>query len=192
VRKSVRAFRRMIRPRVYRKGKRAACSFHVAILCHKAQQAEISENESEENIVKKELPMHSGPRILLWNYTYEEMLVIDAFFQTVGAPEVQTIEQNQGELTVREILLADKRSEKEYALDEKIMLFYNVDPQMIHTVMRKSGEWNLPKPIYAVVTKQSIEWPFSELAEHLVKERDFVKKKMDGQKKHQSCPHSEH
>ena len=72
------------------------------------------------------------------------------------------------------------------------MLFYNVEAPVIHTVMREAQEWNLPKPVYAVVTKQSVDWPFSELADHLVRERDYMQKKMDGQKKQHTCPHSEH
>jgi len=142
---------------------------------------------------KKELLMNTNPRVLLWNYTYEEMLILDRFFQAVGAPEAQVIEPGQGNLSVHDILFTDKRSDQAYVCDEKIMLFYQVEAPVIHRVMREAKDWNLPQSIYAVVTKQSIEWAFSELAEHLIKERDFFKKKTDEQKqKRSSCPHSNH
>ncbi len=137
--------------------------------------------------------MNTSPRVLLWNYTYEEMLTLDGFFQAVGAPEVQVIEPDQGNLPVHEILFTDKKSDQAYACDEKIMLFYQVEAPVIHRVMREAKDWSLPQPIYAVVTKQSMEWTFSELAGHLIKERDFFRKKAAGQKqKKNSCPHSDH
>lgn len=135
--------------------------------------------------------MNTSPRVLLWNYTYEEMLTLDVFFQAVGAPEAQVIEPDQGNLLVHEILFTGKRSDQAYACDEKIMLFYQVEAPVIHRVMREANDWSLPQPIYAVVTRQSIEWTFSELAGHLIKERDFFRKKTAEQKqKKSSCPHS--
>ncbi len=123
--------------------------------------------------------MNADPRILLWNYSFEEMLQLDHFFQSVEAPLVQAIEKDQGHLLVEDILFSDKRSDQEFSCDEKVMLFFNVPGTTIHTIMQEAKKWDLPKPIYAVVTDQSIQWTFAELADHLIKERDFIKKKMD-------------
>jgi hypothetical protein len=126
--------------------------------------------------------MDSNPRILLWNYTYEEMLEMDRFFQACNAPLVQAIESDQGNLLVHEILFTEKRTDQRFACNEKIMLFFNVDAPMIHTIMGESKKWDIPRPIYAIVTPQSIEWTFSDLADHLIKERDFIKKRMEEEK----------
>jgi hypothetical protein len=124
--------------------------------------------------------MDVSPRVLLWNYTVDEMLKIDAFFQEIDAPSAYVIEKDQGHLPVHEILFTEKKSEKDFACDEKVMLFFNVPVNTIHTVMGESKNRDLPRPIYAVVTKESIEWEFSYLVEHLVKERDFIQNRKKG------------
>jgi len=134
--------------------------------------------------------MDASPKILLWNYSCEEMLEMDNLFQEVGAPEVRVIEKDQGGLSVHEILFTEARSDEEFSSDEKIMLFFNVPAPMIHTMMRETRRLDIPRPIFAVVTPQSIEWKFSELVEHLVKERDYIRKRKDEEKKGNTCPHA--
>ena len=134
--------------------------------------------------------MDASPKILLWNYSCEEMLEMDNLFQEVGAPEVRVIEKDQGGLPVHEILFTEARSDEEFSSDEKIMLFFNVPAPMIHTMMRETRRLDIPRPIFAVVTPQSIEWKFSELVEHLVKERDYIRKRKDEEKKGNTCPHA--
>jgi hypothetical protein len=131
-----------------------------------------------------------SPRILLWNYSYEEMLAVDLLLQTVSAPLLQAIERDQGNLPVHEILFTDKRSDKPFSCDEKVMLFFNVPARTIHDVMDVMKKGSLPRPIYAAVTRESIEWTFSDLVDHLVKERDFIRKRMEEEKKKNTCPHA--
>jgi hypothetical protein len=125
-------------------------------------------NDYDEN------QMDLSPKVLLWNYSMEEMLRIDHFFQEISAPPACVIEKNQGHLLVHEILFTQNTAQHDFVCDEKVMLFFNVPAETIHAVMRESKSRNLPGPIYAVVTKQSIEWKFSDLVEHLVKERDHM------------------
>lgn len=124
-----------------------------------------------------------SPRILLWGYTHEEMAELDRFFESIGAPDVQMIESDQGSLPVEEILSAGSRSGQEFSCDEKVMLFFNIPATTIHTLIREAKKWNLPTPIYAVVTEQSIHWTFAELVDHLIKERDFIRKRMAEERK---------
>ncbi|MFY9398186.1 MAG: DUF3783 domain-containing protein [Desulfomonilia bacterium] len=146
-----------------------------------------ADNQSEE------LFMDTSPRVLIWNYTCEEMLALDAFFQAIGAPEIQVIEPGQGSLTIHEILFSDRNDGQECQCSEKIMLFYRVDPKIIHRVMHEAADWKLPQSIHAVVTGQSIGWTFSELSEHLVKEHEYIRARSAEQKKKKhTCPHSGH
>ena len=132
--------------------------------------------------------MDAGPTILLWNYSFEDLLELDRLFQEVGAPEARAVEKDQGEVTVRDILFADARGEGEFSCDEKVMLFFNVPGPMIHTLMQETRKLDMPRPIFAMVTPQSIEWKFSELVGHLVKERDFIRKRAEEERKGNTCP----
>ncbi|HNY64538.1 MAG TPA: DUF3783 domain-containing protein [Deltaproteobacteria bacterium] len=134
--------------------------------------------------------MDASPQILLWNYSCEEMLELDRLFQETGAPEAKAIEKDQGDLPVHEILFSGGRADTEFSCDERIVLFFNVPAPMIHTLMREYKNLDIPRPIFAVVTPQSIEWKFSELADHLIKERDFIQKRAAEEKKGNTCPHA--
>jgi hypothetical protein len=134
--------------------------------------------------------MDASPKILLWNYSYEELLEMDRLFQEVGAPEAKPVEKNQGGLPVRAILSTDATCSDEFSCDEKVMLFFNVPAPMIHTLMQETKGLDIPRPIFAVVTPQSIEWTFSELVEHLIKERDYIQKRTAEEKKGNTCPHT--
>ena len=57
------------------------------------------------------------------------------------------------------------------------MLFYNIPQKGVLFLLNAFKQTDLPRPIYAVVTEHSINWPFDELLEHLVEERDRMEKK---------------
>jgi hypothetical protein len=120
--------------------------------------------------------MAEEPKLLVWNYTVEEKAGLDALLRELGAPGAISIDRVQGYLTLREILHTNARCEKEYASEEKVVLFHNIPQKGVFFLIDALGHSDLPRPIYAVVTEHSIEWPFSELLEHLVREREEMEK----------------
>ncbi|MDT8273756.1 MAG: DUF3783 domain-containing protein [Desulfomonilia bacterium] len=131
-----------------------------------------------------------SPRILIWGYTGEVQEAFYAFLGEIGAPPAVSIPGNRGCLFVHEILFSDKESEKAFSCDEKVVLFFNVEAQMVHKVMNEGKKRDLPRPIYAMVTRQNIEWTFDDLVEHLVKERDFITEKKRQRNKERAGGHS--
>lgn len=121
--------------------------------------------------------MDKEPRLLVWNYTPEEKAKLDALLKVIGAPPAASIEMSQGRLTLREIIHTDARGENPLESDEKVVLFYNIPQKGVFFLIDAFKQTDLPRPIYAVVTEHSIEWPFSELLDHLVKERAGVQKR---------------
>jgi hypothetical protein len=122
--------------------------------------------------------MDTSPRILQWGFSAEENEKLDAFLQELSAPPLVTIDPDQGHLAVHEILFSDKRSMGRFISDQKVVLFYNVPPEVIHRIMSESKKRDLPKPIYAMVTRENITWNFSDLVAHLKKEHEFVQKRL--------------
>lgn len=127
--------------------------------------------------------MDKEPRLLVWSYTEEEKKNLDAVLKELGAPPAVTIEKNRGHLPLKEILHTDKRSEEEFLHDEKVLLFYNIPQKGVIFLINDFKKRELPRPIYAVVTEHSIHWPFSQLLEHLIEEREAVEKQRAAQKK---------
>lgn len=121
--------------------------------------------------------MDIEPRLLVWNYTLEEKSRLDSLLKEIGAPPAATIDSFQGHLTLRQIIDTDFRSEKAFTSAEKIILFYNIPQKGVFFLINTFKQTDLPRPIYAVVTEHSIEWPFSKLLEHLVSERTKAEKR---------------
>lgn len=121
--------------------------------------------------------MHKEPRLLVWNYTSEEKHKLDTLLKEIGAPPAVDIDKAQGRLPLREIIDGDGPSEETFTSDEKVVLFYNIPQKGVLFLLNTFKQKDLPRPIYAVVTEHSINWPFNELLEHLVEERDRMEKK---------------
>jgi hypothetical protein len=116
--------------------------------------------------------MDKEPRMLVWNYSLEEKSRLDAILEEIKAPPAAVIHKSQGHLTMREIIHSNAHSEQEFTSDEKVLLFYNIPQKGVMFLINTFKQVDLPRPIYAVVTEHSIEWPFNELLEHLVEERN--------------------
>ena len=121
--------------------------------------------------------MDKEPRLLVWNYTDEEKANLDRLLEKTQAPPAFSIGKNQGHLRLREIIHTDAFSDEELKSDEKVLLFYNIPRKGVSFLINMFKQSNLPRPIYAVVTEHSIEWPFSNLLEHLIEEREEIEKR---------------
>ena len=124
---------------------------------------------------EKELGLHGPPRLFLWNYSEEEKTQMDQFLEEVKAPPAVVIRKNQGFLPLQEIIHLDKSGDQEFECNEKLVLFYNIPPKGISSLIDQSKQRQLPSPIYAAVTEESIHWPFHELLKDLIQEREAFK-----------------
>ncbi len=120
--------------------------------------------------------MDTSPRILVWNYSDEELRSFELFLGEMGGPKVERIGKRQGHLLVRDILFTDKVSDEEFDSDEKVALFYNVQADIVQKVVSSiRSRRDLVRPIFAVVTQHSIDWRFSHLVGELIKERNYFR-----------------
>jgi hypothetical protein len=126
---------------------------------------------------RSSINVDSQPQLLVWNYTTAEKSKLDAFLQEIGAPSAVTIEATQGCLTLREIIDGNGASGETFTSAEKVVLFHGLPQQGVLFLINFFKQTDLPRPIYAVVTEHSINWPFNELLEHLVEERDRMEKR---------------
>lgn len=122
--------------------------------------------------------MDTTPRILYWGFTAEEKDRFDSFIHGIQTTRTLQIEPDQGNLPVHEVLFTDKRDQEPLVRDQKVLLFFNIPAEMIHRVMREAKGKDLPQPIYAMVTKENISWRFCDLVDHLVKEHEFVQRRL--------------
>lgn len=120
--------------------------------------------------------MGEDPKLLTWGYTEEEALNLNTFLHEMGAPPAVPINPEQGRLTLRQIISGELTGESFHS-EERVILFHNVPDRGVHFLLNAFKALPLHSPIYAVVTEVSIEWPFYELVQHLVEEREAWKSK---------------
>jgi hypothetical protein len=121
--------------------------------------------------------MDKEPRLLVWNYTPEEKQKMDDLLREIGAPPAHGVDSRRSALTIREIVDGTEPGEEDFKCDEKVVLFYNVPDKGVMYLMRAFRSEGLPQAIYAVVTEHSIEWPFPKLLEHLLEEREEMRRR---------------
>jgi len=126
--------------------------------------------------------MDTSPRIYYWGFTPDELLLFDAFLQELSAPQSLVIEPGHAHLTVHEILFLEKKAGEELVPDEKVMLFFNVPAELIQQIMKGAKTRDVPRPIYAMVTRENIAWKFSDLVDHLKKEHEFMQRRFSERK----------
>ncbi len=114
----------------------------------------------------------SRSRLLVWNYTESEMNRLDAILKRIGAPPAVAIEPGQGRMKLSDIIAGVSAEGEPLLCDEKVILFHEVPQRGVLFLMDFFKQTDLPRPIYAVVTEHSINWPFHELLDHLIQERD--------------------
>jgi hypothetical protein len=116
--------------------------------------------------------MESQSKLLVWNYTEEEKSRLDGVLKEIGAPPALSIEPGQGRLKLGDIIDGGGSHGEPLVSAEKVILFHEIPHKGVLFLMKFFKQTDLPRPIYAVVTEHSIQWPFHELLEHLVEERD--------------------
>ena len=120
--------------------------------------------------------MLEKPKLLVWSYTDEEKKKLDAILSEIGAPSAVAIEPGQGRYKLHEIIEGKPPAEEPFVSQEKVVLFHDVPQKGVMFLIKFFKQVDLPRPIYAMVTEHSINWPFHELLEHLVEERDRMEK----------------
>ena len=119
-------------------------------------------------------------RVYAFGFTAEEEKRINTRFSEMGIPEIVRIDKRQGSVKLRDIIEKGTSGEGEMELDEHIVLFNEVSERGVYALMQEIKSLDVPKPIFAVVTENSIEWTFEDLASHLLQEkRAFEKGKPD-------------
>ncbi len=116
--------------------------------------------------------MDGEPRLLLWAFTEEERDTLNTLLARIGAPSAKAIRKNQAMVPLSKIIHQDKTGEISYDSAERVLLFYNIPQQGVMFLINFFKQQKLPACIYAVVTEHSMEWPFHQLLEHLIEERE--------------------
>jgi len=126
--------------------------------------------------------MNTIPKIMVWGFSDDEKTRFDLFLDELVSLNSTVISPDQGNLLVYEIIFSDKQTQDSFSSDQKVVLFFNVPGEIIQKIMRETKKNSLPQPIYAMVTQENINWKFIDLVNHLVKEHEYIQKRLKERK----------
>ena len=114
--------------------------------------------------------MDMEARILVWNYTKEEVKRLNHTLEALYAPPATPIEKGQGHLTLKEIIDTGDHLDQEFHSERKLILFHEVSYDRVLSLVRSLRQANLPSSLFAVVTDHSIHFRLSDLLECIGRE----------------------
>ncbi len=83
------------------------------------------------------------------------------------------INEENGGAKISEILAGEKKKTEKSLPEEKVIIFYGYSDDELQKEVVRFREIFEKRPILAVVTPHSINWPFEYLlSEHLIRDRD--------------------
>jgi len=115
--------------------------------------------------------MKQKAKILTFGYTEEEQKRIDEYLSEIGVPPPTRLEKRHGSVVIGDILREGAIGTEEFDCPERLVLFYNLSEAGVRSLMRVFKSLEIPRPIFAIVTKTSITWTLQQLMEHLIEEK---------------------
>jgi hypothetical protein len=125
----------------------------------------------EMNEANKQRP-DGIPCLLVYGYSQKEMEIVQQVAGSLDIDEIKAIEPSMQNNLVGDILSGKiKKSELLVPIDERVIIFNDLSDYDIHSFIAAYKTTQLPRPIYAVGTIHSRQWPFSDWIKELIKER---------------------
>lgn len=115
--------------------------------------------------------VHERSCMIVYHFSPKEMQAIQSVARLTGIRDIISIEANQLETCVKDILDSNMHTGEDFGVNEKAIVFNNMSSNKVNLFIEGLKKMRVARPLIAVVTEHSINWTFKELVENLSKER---------------------
>lgn len=115
--------------------------------------------------------VHERSCMIVYHFSPKEMQAIQSVARLTGIRDIISIEANQLETCVKDILDSNMHTGEDLGVNEKAIVFNNMSSNKVNLFIEGLKKMRVARPLIAVVTEHSINWTFKELVENLSKER---------------------
>jgi hypothetical protein len=119
----------------------------------------------------EEACMSERARILTFGFTSDEQARIDESLVALGVPSTTQLKAEQGQVVLKDIIDRGTVGQQRFNCRERLVLFHNISDAGLRSLIQMFKAFEVPRPIFAVVTETSINWTLEQLMEHLVEEK---------------------
>ena len=121
--------------------------------------------------------MNSSKNILVYGVEPSKILFINSFLSKNRLPSCTAIDDSVENMIMSDILNNPIKSVNAVKSKETIIIFNNLSQVEMSTAITLVKKVLKPKPIFAAITPNSIDWTFSKLKEELISEKKFFEGK---------------
>lgn len=115
--------------------------------------------------------IHERAALLMYHFNTKEEQQIKNIARLTGIKDVITLKPENGGQTIRSILDGQIHENGIEGPREKAILFNGIPANKMNTFMEVLKKYRFKRPLFAVVTKESIEWELKVVIENLIEER---------------------
>lgn len=112
---------------------------------------------------------------MLYNFNAKELTMLKNICGLIGIKEKIILTPKNGNTIVKDILNNNLDETCENGLNNKAVIFNNIDHSKIHAFIDSLKRFRMQLPLIAVVTETSINWDVNTLIKNLVDEREALK-----------------
>ncbi|MEG0842818.1 MAG: DUF3783 domain-containing protein [Romboutsia sp.] len=127
---------------------------------------------SFENIKNIDLNnTHQRACIMIINFNGKELAMIKNISNMIGLRDQIILNHNQGKNIIKDILDNKEIIQGEDGIKNKAVIFNNVASTKINAFLDSLKKMRVNRPLTAIVTEDSKDWPIGELIKNLATER---------------------
>ncbi len=116
--------------------------------------------------------------VMLYGFEENEIEKINEISEKHNLPKNKIIDNRLANMKIESIIKGiNLATENAKIVKEKVVLFNNLEDSELESCIKFFKSEITDNIIFAVVTKTSINWTFTELLEHLLEERKFNNKR---------------
>ncbi len=125
-----------------------------------------------------QMVLSNNKLVMLYGFEENEIEKINEISEKHNLPKNKIIDNRLANMKIESIIKGiNLATENAKIVKEKVVLFNNLEDSELESCIKFFKSEITDNIIFAVVTKTSINWTFTELLEHLLEERKFNNKR---------------
>lgn len=123
-----------------------------------------------------EIDKDSRSFVIVYNFNNKEITNIKSVCRLFGIKDIEVLSRKNSNSKISDIIDNKIESSEEEGINQKSMIFNNISPMKVSSVVDSLKKFRMSRPLVAFVTENNINWTLNELVFNLLEERNAFQK----------------